>query len=74
MLLQQGRLGPDDLAYSLLNALGAAAILVSLIFDFNLSAAVIEGMWLLISLYGLARWLSKRERADDPPAGRLPQA
>jgi hypothetical protein len=30
-------------------------VLVSLTVDFNLSAAVVEGFWLLISLIGMAR-------------------
>ncbi len=32
-------------------------ILVSLYFEFNLSAALMEGVWLLVSLYGLWRAL-----------------
>jgi len=54
-LLQTGRMAATSLAYSALNAVGALLVLVSLWFDFNLSAAVVEGAWLLISLYGLAR-------------------
>lgn len=45
------------------NGLGAALILVSLAYDFNLSAFLIEVVWLLISLYGLARiFLERRVR------------
>ena len=40
---------------SILIGLGAGLILVSLARDFNLSAFLIELVWLLISLYGLAR-------------------
>ena len=61
-LLQQGRLGRDDMVYSVLNAVGSAAILLSLVYDFNLSALVIEGLWLVISLYGIARLLMGRSR------------
>lgn len=51
--LQLKRLPADAPAYSLLNAIGALLILISLYFDFNLSAIIIESCWLLISLYGL---------------------
>ena len=59
-LLQTGRLCHDNPRYSLFNAAGASAILFSLSFDFNLSAFVIEGSWLAISLYGLARTVRRR--------------
>ena len=50
--MQLGRISGRSLAYSLANATGAALILVSLYFDFNLSAVVIEVFWLAISLMG----------------------
>ena len=59
--LQLGRWRAEELRFSLLNALGAAAILVSLTVDFNLSAALIEGFWLVISLAGMVRSLRGRE-------------
>jgi len=52
--LQIGRTNGQTRAYSLVNAAGAAAILVSLYHDFNLSAALVEVFWLVISLLGLA--------------------
>lgn len=60
-LLQVGRLAADAPAFSAANAFGAALVLISLWFDFNLSATVVEGAWLVISLYGLARaWRAAR--------------
>jgi len=59
-LLQTGRLAADALTFLVLNGVGAAGILVSLCFDFNLGAFVIEGFWLAISLYGVFRVLSRR--------------
>ena len=53
--LQFQKLDPLNWRYSAMNGLGAALILVSLYFDFNLSAVVIEGAWVLISAYGLWR-------------------
>jgi hypothetical protein len=43
-----------------LNFLGASLILVSLAYDFNLSAVLMEGSWALISLAGLIRALARR--------------
>lgn len=37
------------------NLAGASGILVSLAQDFNLSAAIVEGVWAVIALIGLAR-------------------
>lgn len=58
--LQARQIDPHGLAYSLLNAAGAGAVIVSLIHDFNLSALLIEAFWLVISLMGVGRWLWKR--------------
>ena len=55
LALQTERTTANSMAYSLLNALGALLILVSLYYDFNLSAFVIESFWLLISLYGMLK-------------------
>ena len=58
--LQIGRLDSKSIAYSALNALGAGSITVSLLFDFNLSAFVVEAAWVAVSLYGLARSMRRR--------------
>jgi len=63
LLLQAGRMAPDSVRYSLINAIGALLILISLTQDFNLSAAVIEVVWLFISLYGMVRSLRARRVA-----------
>jgi len=64
-LLQDGRLRGDGLPYQLLNAAGALAVLVSLLYAFNLSAFVLEGLWLLISLYGIVRGRQRRRTRRD---------
>jgi hypothetical protein len=56
LLLQLNRLRSDDLAYSLLNAIGASLIIVSLVVDFNLSALLMEVFWVLISFVGIYRY------------------
>jgi len=49
-----------------LNALGAGSITVSLLFDFNLSAFVVEAAWVAVSVYGLARSLRRSAMHDAP--------
>ncbi len=53
-LLQARKLHGNGAVYQLLNAIGAAAIIVSLFYQFNLASMMLEVAWLLISLYGLA--------------------
>src|ERR1051326_7509744 len=57
LMLQLNKLRSDDLAYSLLNAIGASLIVLSLIVNFNLSAMVMEVFWVLISLVGIFRYV-----------------
>ena len=59
VFLQLGRIRSETLAYSLLNALGAGLILVSLIYSFNFSAFIVEFFWLLISLFGIGKYFLK---------------
>jgi len=60
-LLQVERVQSGSLGYSLANAAGAALILVSLAYDFNFSAFVVELFWLLTSILGVFMTL-RRER------------
>jgi hypothetical protein len=60
VLLQLERVRSTQLIYSLLNAIGASLILVSLYFDFNLPSVVVEAFWLVISLFGIGKWMSRR--------------
>ncbi len=61
-LVQIGRMSAVQLPYITLNGLGALLILYSLWFDFNLSAFLIEVIWLLISVLGVGRVLLQRRR------------
>jgi hypothetical protein len=56
LMLQLNKLSSDALAYSVLNAVGASLIVVSLIYDFNLSALLMEVFWVLISFVGIYRY------------------
>lgn len=64
--LQLGKLRSNALAYSLLNAIGASLIVLSLLVDFNLSALLMEVFWVLISLIGVYRYFRlKTIRLDN---------
>ncbi|MEM7164340.1 MAG: hypothetical protein AAF581_02695 [Planctomycetota bacterium] len=71
LLLQLGKVSHRAPSYSLANAVGAALILVSLYYDFNPGAAVVEGFWLLVSFIGLYRhWGRGAETSEtSEPAG-----
>lgn len=55
LLLQLNKIRSDDLMYSLLNAVGASLIVLSLLVNFNLSALLMEVFWVLISFVGIYR-------------------
>jgi hypothetical protein len=57
VLLQIERIRSDQLSYSTLNAVGALLILISLYYSFNFPAFVVEFFWLLISLFGIAKYI-----------------
>jgi len=63
LMLQLHKINSHQISYSLLNALGAALIIVSLIFEFNLSAFAIEFFWLLISLVGIVNYFRDKKRS-----------
>ena len=61
-LLQAGRLRGSSYSYALLNLCAASLVLLSLTVAFNLSAAIIQAAWVLISILGILRlfWLNRR--------------
>ena len=64
LLLQLNKLPSSSPSYSLLNAVGALLIIVSLFFRFNLSAFLVEAFWLVISLFGLTKSLIARKNSQ----------
>ena len=60
-LSQIGRMDVNRPLYPALNGVGACLILFSLYHTFNLASAVIEGFWLLISIIGLVRSLTRKK-------------
>ena len=61
-LLQLQRIDPLGWRYSAGNGLGALWILISLFYDFNLSAVLLESAWLAISGFGLWQFWRRRQR------------
>jgi drug/metabolite transporter (DMT)-like permease len=66
---QTRRLSGDGIAYSLLNALGAAGILVPVWYaeTMNWSVLFIETVWIAISLYGMWTALTRKRPAVVAP-------
>lgn len=65
LLLQVNKLQSAGLVYSVLNAIGAGLIILSLLANFNLSAFLMEAFWVLISLIGVARYLRRPVASTD---------
>ena len=61
VLLQAEKIRSETLQYSLLNALGASLIIVSLAYDFNFPAFIVEFFWLLISLFGIGKYFLRKK-------------
>ncbi len=57
LALQLERVDSRSIRYSMLNGVGALLVVFSLMFEFNLSAFIIEVFWVLISVLGIIRRL-----------------
>lgn len=76
--LQRDKEFAKTLSYSALNLLGAAFMLVSVYFDWNMGAVINNMFWVTLSLYGLydARRKSavvKSAMSPNRPAPALPE-
>lgn len=60
VLLQIERIRSEHVIYSVLNAVGATFILISLYYSFNFPSFVVEFFWLLISLFGIGKYFVRR--------------
>jgi len=58
LALQLERIDSRSYLYSTLNGAGAILVILSLMFEFNLSAFIVEAFWFLISLLGIIRRLN----------------
>ena len=74
LALQTQRMRGDGMMYSLLNALGAAGILVPVVYaeHMNYSVLFIEAAWIAISLYGMYHALKRMTRRPAPPSANSP--
>jgi hypothetical protein len=70
LALQAGRLSGNGFTYGLLNLLGAAGILVPVLYAerWNWSVIFIEGAWIAISLYGIRQSFKRLVAPRDKPA------
>jgi hypothetical protein len=59
---QFGGLKMDRLPALLMNLIGSSLVLLSLTQKFNLSAALMEGAWALVALFGLVRLMFAKRR------------
>lgn len=55
--VQFGQMDGNSVTYSLCNVVAASLVAVSLIAEFNLSSALIQGSWIVIGLVGLSKRL-----------------
>jgi len=63
--VQLKSLDPHKPTALLLNLSGASLVIVSLIFEFNLAAFLLEAAWVVIAVWGLFVWLRTK---THPPA------
>ena len=61
-LLQLDKMDAEKLSYSVINLFGAILILISLSMEFNLSAALMQSVWVIISLIGIYRYCRSKKR------------
>lgn len=62
--LQTGLIPGVGYTYALLNLVGAALVLVSLTFAFNMASAMIQISWIVISVIGMTRIFLLRRRLE----------
>jgi len=67
ILLQVEKMDAQDLSFSLLNAVGAFLIIVSLLFEWNLASFLMEFIWMMISLYGVLKYYRIKKKGAVPP-------
>jgi len=60
LMLQIDRLKANGFLHSFLNMIGALFILISFYQNWNTAAFVVEVFWLIISLFGIARYFARR--------------
>ncbi len=59
--LQLGRMDGNSLRYCVLNGCAATLVLISLFYNFNLASAVIQVVWITVSLLGVYRYFTSKK-------------
>jgi len=59
LLLQLDKIDLKGFWYSFLNLFGSFLILYSLFYNWNLASAIIQVFWILISFYGIWKYLKR---------------
>ena len=54
--LQFGKLDGNSVLYCLLNGGAAGMVLISLFYDFNLASALIQTVWISLSIFGVCKY------------------
>ena len=67
--LQLGRLNGHSLLYSALNAIAATLVLISLYKDFNLASALIQVVWITVSVVGATRLILTTFNSENATSG-----
>lgn len=64
LFLQLQKISSQTLTYSVLNIVGSAMILYSLIDSWNLASFVIQVFWIIISLFGIRNYYKSKKGKD----------
>ena len=64
-LLQFDKINPKGFWYSFNNMIVALLLLVNLYYKPNISSIIIEIFWILLSVYGLWKWVKQRESSNN---------
>lgn len=66
VMLQSGKMSGDGAVYTVLNLIGASFVLFSLVAgDWNLASAMIQGFWIIVSVYGLVRMAALKSKPQS---------
>jgi len=59
-MVQVDKLSVNNIYYSIINAIGASLIIISLLVDFNLPAFLMEFFWVIFSIVGIYKSLKQK--------------
>ncbi len=62
-MLQLNKISQRSFWFSFVNLLGSILILISLMYHWNLASVIIEISWLIISTFGVVKWLQRNKRS-----------